>query len=689
MGSGGWILWFVDRMDLRHWDPQTGEEEVFRLDPYGEIAPAKTLLLNLWPDRHDTERLWISSWGIGLIAFDLKTHRFTPYTVAHPLSDLENVVTAAVQTAPDLWYLAMDGQLWTLRPSDATAPLERVHPPAEAFGLGSIHEGTLCIGGTGQVGILPKPIAGANAIEGELARANLCAIGDGTGVGYWAVRYYADRVLMHTDAKGHVDLTIPLPIEDRPYEPFHLMHGTDGNIWIGTTRGLMRYTPGSSAVERIPLQGQGWDASFANVLDLTEDDTGVLWIASGNGTVIQLDERTGSCRSITLAPALGNAPPLALCRLDTAHMLIIRRNASPVVVHCRKPTMERFAGPKIPDPTFTDAVGAVVQRDGRVIVYYRSHGLRRFERSSDGTWIEDHRWYLPMRPSFNDAVRDGAGRIFFTADRGAHMLDPATDALHALDAAHGVNARSDANAARLSNGDVLLGGAPHVRFSSDFQPLGPRTPFLVRSFQAAGIDHTSQVLSDRPLELAHDRNNISIAFGRIALLDGDVFTYSYRTVRDGKEEPWNDLGRQRSVNLVGLGPGAYRVELGSAGLTAGPAIVSVSFTVLPAWWNTWWMRTSIILALIASVVVITRHVLALRYRRRMRELERQRELERVRMRISRDVHDGIGSGLTKVTMMLRNLKGTDVEQAQRIAQASRELVQELGEIVRDRGSTQR
>lgn len=87
------------------------------------------------------------------------------------------------------------------------------------------------------------------------------------------------------------------------------------------------------------------------------------------------------------------------------------------------------------------------------------------------------------------------------------------------------------------------------------------------------------------------------------------------------------------------------------------------------------------LAGIVLVVMGTRYFLTLRLRRRVRELEREREIERVRSRISRDIHDGIGSGLTKITMLSRQLQAEVGPQAERIAIASTELVNELGEIV--------
>jgi signal transduction histidine kinase len=70
-----------------------------------------------------------------------------------------------------------------------------------------------------------------------------------------------------------------------------------------------------------------------------------------------------------------------------------------------------------------------------------------------------------------------------------------------------------------------------------------------------------------------------------------------------------------------------------------------------------------------------------------RQLEKQRSIEAIRTRISRDIHDEIGAGLTKISLMSRKVerlaKTNDEagEAASGLGNASRDLVQNLGEIV--------
>jgi len=66
----------------------------------------------------------------------------------------------------------------------------------------------------------------------------------------------------------------------------------------------------------------------------------------------------------------------------------------------------------------------------------------------------------------------------------------------------------------------------------------------------------------------------------------------------------------------------------------------LALNVEPHFWQTWWFRATMVALPIGVVILI--------YRARV---ERLRELENLRIRIAADLHDDVGSRLTKVAMM--------------------------------------
>ncbi|MBL0046304.1 MAG: hypothetical protein IPP33_18495 [Flavobacteriales bacterium] len=93
--------------------------------------------------------------------------------------------------------------------------------------------------------------------------------------------------------------------------------------------------------------------------------------------------------------------------------------------------------------------------------------------------------------------------------------------------------------------------------------------------------------------------------------------------------------------------------------------------------------------IVAALIVflLSRYILRLHYRQRISALEKEREVSTLRTRIARDIHDDIGSGLTLITMLSREMNapgdgnGEKHRLAGSIASASTELIGQLSEIV--------
>jgi signal transduction histidine kinase len=113
----------------------------------------------------------------------------------------------------------------------------------------------------------------------------------------------------------------------------------------------------------------------------------------------------------------------------------------------------------------------------------------------------------------------------------------------------------------------------------------------------------------------------------------------------------------------------------------------MAFVLLPYFWQTWWFATSLAMLALglvgAGVWLGTRR----RMRRKMEALERQKAVEHERSRIARDIHDELGSHLTRITMLSEparhepdapNAGATDVRQIYDIA---RGLTRTMDEIV--------
>jgi signal transduction histidine kinase len=157
----------------------------------------------------------------------------------------------------------------------------------------------------------------------------------------------------------------------------------------------------------------------------------------------------------------------------------------------------------------------------------------------------------------------------------------------------------------------------------------------------------------------------------------------------GLHEDWYDSENRRSAVYAQLGPGRYQFQVKARNAdgvwTEGGATLAV--LVQPQFWQTWWFRVGAWVGSVAAVGLGVALIVRQRSRRRLAVLERQRALEQERGRIARDIHDDLGSSLTRIVMLSESARsGIDppeqvASHLDEINQTSRELTVRMSEIV--------
>lgn len=117
--------------------------------------------------------------------------------------------------------------------------------------------------------------------------------------------------------------------------------------------------------------------------------------------------------------------------------------------------------------------------------------------------------------------------------------------------------------------------------------------------------------------------------------------------------------------------------------------VATSFRdfVLVRFWQTWWFTGLTTLAILGVVITSARLVERRKYQRQLHLAEQERALERERARIAQDLHDDLGSSLTRLSLLSDLLK-TEKDSpelveahALKISQSAAQTVRALEEIV--------
>jgi signal transduction histidine kinase/ligand-binding sensor domain-containing protein len=162
----------------------------------------------------------------------------------------------------------------------------------------------------------------------------------------------------------------------------------------------------------------------------------------------------------------------------------------------------------------------------------------------------------------------------------------------------------------------------------------------------------------------------------------------FRHKLEGSDPDWvNDAGA-RSVRYGRLPSGQYRFRVAARQAAGGweEAGESFAFVVPTPLWRQTWALLLYGFAAVALVTGIVRIVSHRRLRFTLARLEQQQSLERERMRIARDMHDEMGSKLTKISFLSEHAQvdaqsGPLAGKIESIAQTSRDLLKTMDEIV--------
>ncbi|WPP49297.1 ATP-binding protein [Catalinimonas niigatensis] len=175
------------------------------------------------------------------------------------------------------------------------------------------------------------------------------------------------------------------------------------------------------------------------------------------------------------------------------------------------------------------------------------------------------------------------------------------------------------------------------------------------------------------ITLAYDQSVFSIEYAGLNYTDPGKTRYKYR-LEGFVDESWQEVGSERKVTYTNLEPGQYTFVVTSEENEEGLEHLqrTLSITVTPPWWQTWWARSLMILFIASTVLGI--------YKLRIRNIKaHNRTLEKeVRERTLK--LQQANTALQRVNEALHDKNLQIQEQKEEIQAQAEELVESNEEI---------
>jgi signal transduction histidine kinase/ligand-binding sensor domain-containing protein len=159
-----------------------------------------------------------------------------------------------------------------------------------------------------------------------------------------------------------------------------------------------------------------------------------------------------------------------------------------------------------------------------------------------------------------------------------------------------------------------------------------------------------------PLTLHPDHNRIEIDFTAPSFVSPQNMRLLYRM--RNFDHKWFTVGSQRTAVYPRLPSGRYRFQIRACNESGiwNREFCGFDLQVTPFFWQTWWFSLLLWSGAALGLTGITLLAQQRRHLMMLRQVKQERAIEQERTRIARDMHDQLGSVLTKAGLITESLR---------------------------------
>ncbi len=289
------------------------------------------------------------------------------------------------------------------------------------------------------------------------------------------------------------------------------------------------------------------------------------------------------------------------------------------------------------------------------------------------------------------SLEDSKGNIWLSTNKGLSYFDRKLNQFENYSYQDGLQSNEFNSQAfyKSKTGTFYFGGVKGFNWFnpgySGREQIKPAAAITSIKINEIAYQKDSASMANRTLSVPYDRNDFNFQFAALDYTRPEANKYRY--MLQGWDAGWisTEVGTARYANLP---PGKYTLRLkvsNTSGVWSNEETLHIRIKA-PFWQRGWFVAIIILLAL-ATIIYATYSLSQMKTKRKLRLLEKKIAVDDERNRISADMHDEIGSGITHIALLseLIQTQHKDGRELRKdiatIATSARSLVQSMSEII--------
>lgn len=148
----------------------------------------------------------------------------------------------------------------------------------------------------------------------------------------------------------------------------------------------------------------------------------------------------------------------------------------------------------------------------------------------------------------------------------------------------------------------------------------------------------------------------------------------------GFQNEYLPAGEKNKIELNALSHGDYAIDIRYINEKGEfvENVIGINMKILPYWYQTWWFRLFVTVVALSAILFVARLIYVSRMRKQRAILEKQLAVQLERQRISSEMHDDIGAGLSGIKLLTEMTKGKIQDEA--VGAEMEKIYQSVGDI---------